>query len=82
MSHYEMRFRAKYPHTRVVESPSGVHGMSKFTVYAGDYVCADGLSKLSAFKRALAYEESGLITPDPDETPSELFGDSQFEPYR
>lgn len=62
MSQAEKLFTAKYPHANV--RPGTTH---PFEVYAGDYLCSEGLSRVDAFRRALAYEESGSIQPDPNE---------------
>lgn len=36
----EIEFRRRYPHARVVQTSPKPYEM--FTVYAGDYVCAEG----------------------------------------
>ena len=67
MSNAERAFRAIYPNARVETGPSGIHGMLRFSVYAGDYLCAASLTRANAFKCALHGAEIGNITPDPEE---------------
>lgn len=65
MSYAEKQFVAKYPHGRAVMTTNKPYEM--FTVYAGEYPCAEGHTRAEAFRRALEYAEQGLITPDPEE---------------
>lgn len=63
----EMEFRAKYPHANVRDTKRTIAGYKIVAVYAGDYLCAEGLTVAEAFRRALDYEDAGLIQPDPNE---------------
>ena len=68
MSKSEKEFRAKYPNARVVIEPSKVCiGMSRYTVYAGDYLCSSSLTRSTAFYVASLDAANGSITPDPNE---------------
>lgn len=67
-SNAEREFRSKYPNARFVVEKDRFG--KRFTVYAGDYLCADSHSRAAAFSNALAWSESGLITPDPNEAAS------------
>ena len=68
MSKAEQTFRARFPHTRVtVQQWSPGSSLKTVTVYAGDYICAEGLSKQDAFRRSLEYLDAGMIQPDPEE---------------
>jgi hypothetical protein len=66
MSKFEREFRRRFPHARVTTEPAGAQ-MTRYTVFAGNYICAFGLSKRDAFKRALEDVNAGFIQPDPDE---------------
>jgi hypothetical protein len=62
----EQKFKAEFPHARhTVEAVCGT--LKRFTVYAGDYVCAEACTKERAYRLALEYVEAGYITPDPKE---------------
>jgi len=61
----EREFRTKFPNTRVSVEESAIRGMDRYTVYAGDYLCAQALSAARAFRAALDYDAHGIITPDP-----------------
>lgn len=66
MSAPEQEFSRRFPHTRVeTDSSSGYR--TKYTVFAGDYVVSEGYSRYAAFKSAMDYVTSGLVTPDPAE---------------
>lgn len=64
---YEARFKAFYPFARHTVDPL-CGTLKRFTVYAGNYVCAEATTKEGAYKRALEYEAEGYIQPDPEET--------------
>lgn len=65
MSGHEKRFRAKYPNTRVAVKSGSYR--PHYTVFAGDYPCAEGYTRTDAFREAMRCDEYGLITPDPNE---------------
>ena len=68
MTQAEKQFRAKYPNTRLVVEKVGVGTLGmRYTVYAGDYLCAESWNKQRAFAQALELEEAGFIQPDPNE---------------
>jgi hypothetical protein len=73
MNEHERSFRAKYPNARCIETKSSLPGgLSTFTVYAGDYLCAESWGRGRAFMMASQYERDGLITPDPNEVQMSL----------
>lgn len=63
----ELAFREKYPNTRVESVPSHIPGLTRYRVFAGDYLCAESVSRAFAFSTALHDAEDGIITPDPHE---------------
>jgi hypothetical protein len=63
---YEKEFRAKYPHARVM-TDRVCHSLVRYTVYAGDYICAESVSRATAFRVAFKQAEFGTITPEPTE---------------
>lgn len=69
MSKSERAFRAKYPYARheVTERRGVLGALPRFTVYAGDYLCAESWQLARAYRNALEAAELGYITPDPDE---------------
>lgn len=64
----EQAFRAKYPNANLRHTDREIAGYQVLAVYAGDYLCAEGLTANEAFRRALDYEDAGLIHPDPTES--------------
>jgi hypothetical protein len=61
----EIAFRAKCSNARVFDGK--VFNRSRYTIFAGDYICAEGPTVALAFREALRQEESGNIKPDPSE---------------
>lgn len=58
----ERKFRQRYQHANV---RAGI--THPYEVYAGDYLCAEGLTVASAFRKAWQYDQLGYIQPDPNE---------------
>lgn len=71
ISEAEKQWRERFPYTRVETEPSGIHGMVRYTVYAGDYLCAVSIDRKRAFLTAWQDLSSGTITPDPNEQSTE-----------
>ena len=63
---YEAQFREKYPYARHTKEPF-LGTLKRYTVYAGDYLCAEACTKERADKLALEYEAEGFIQPEPTE---------------
>ncbi len=63
----EMQFKAKYPNAHLRETGRSIAHYKVVAVYAGDYLCAEGLTSERAYRDALQYEAAGMITPDPNE---------------
>lgn len=70
-SNDEIAFRAKYPNARVFD------GKACYTIFVGDYICAEGETVALAFREAMSYDEDGLITPDPNEVAHTAVGVGQ-----
>lgn len=65
-SKFEKMFRAEYPNARLVVEPiSG--SIRRYTVYAGDYLCAQSVGRHHTFMVAYMDAHRGTITPDPNE---------------
>jgi hypothetical protein len=63
----EREFTEMFPHANVRKGVT-----HPFEVYAGDYLCSEGITRAIAFQRALEYTREGYITPDPNETATEV----------
>jgi len=61
----EIAFRDKYPNARVFDCR--VFFRCRYTIFAGDYLCAEGPTVALASREALRQEEAGNIKPDPTE---------------
>lgn len=66
----ERDFCREYPNARVEIKESGICGMPRYVIYAGNYRCAESLNKVTAFRHALHQARLGNITPDPNEFPT------------
>jgi hypothetical protein len=62
----EIAFRARYPNARVFVGRV-VLIRSRYTILAGDYLCAEGPTVALAFREALRQDDAGNIKPDPSE---------------
>jgi hypothetical protein len=67
ISQSEKRFKGQYPHANVRDTGRGIAGYKVIAVYAGEYLCAEGLTVAEAYKRAQEYVDAGMINPDPAE---------------
>ena len=73
LSKAEMAFAAKYPNYNLRKESTRHGKVTRYGVYAGDYVCSEALTAPEAFQEALKLEEAGFITPDPSERQTEGF---------
>jgi hypothetical protein len=65
LSNAEKDFKALYKNARHVADRETLG--TKFTVYAGDYLCAESYSRQNAYNNALEWTQAGFIQPDRDE---------------
>jgi DNA transposition AAA+ family ATPase len=63
----EKAFKEKYPHAHIRPTDRAIASYRVIAVFAGDYLCAEGLTVRDAYGRAAEYDAAGLIQPDPEE---------------
>jgi len=68
----EQTFKDRYPFANVRATGGRVARYTVLAVFAGDYLCAEGLTRALAFAKAVEYDDAGIIQPDPLEERSEV----------
>jgi hypothetical protein len=68
----EIAFRAKYPNGRIHDSKAA--WKRRYSVFAGDYLCAEGPTVALTYREAVRQERLGNISPDPNEVAHTAIG--------
>jgi hypothetical protein len=72
MSKAEQTFKDRYPFAHARLTGGRVGRYEVVAVFAGDYLCSEGLTRAMAFEKALEYDNAGIIQPDPLEERTEI----------